>query len=49
MSVDSYARARKLALKDYPARMSRRENPYLPVLEEIEGFDGAEALPGVPG
>ncbi len=32
----AYARARKSGLKEYHNRMQRRENPYLPVLEEIE-------------
>ena len=37
MSEDVYAKARKLALKEYHARMQKGENPFLPVLEELEG------------
>lgn len=33
---DGYSRARKLALKEYHARMQRHENPFLPVLAEID-------------
>lgn len=33
---DGYSRARKLALKEYHARMQRHESPFLPVLEEID-------------
>lgn len=37
MTRELYAKARKLGLKEYHARMQRQENPYLPVLFEIEG------------
>ena len=37
MSEDVYAKARKLALKEYHARMQKGQNPFLPVLEELEG------------
>lgn len=43
---DVYSRARKLALKEYHARMQRHENPFLPVLAEIE--EGLNALSRVP-
>ena len=43
---DGYSRARKLALKEYHARMQRRENPFLPVLAEIE--EQLNALSRVP-
>ena len=33
---DGYSRARKLALKEYHARMQRHENPLLPGLAEID-------------
>ena len=33
---DGYSRARKLALKEYHARMQKRQSPFLPVLAEIE-------------
>ena len=33
---DGYSRARKLALKEYHARIQRHENPFLPVLAEID-------------
>ena len=33
---DGYIRARKLALKEYHARIQRHESPFLPVLAEIE-------------
>ena len=47
MSGDSnYARARKAGLKEYHARLQRGENPYLPVLEEIE--ESLYALSHVP-
>lgn len=36
MSRELYAKARKMGLKEYHARMQRQENPYLPVLFEIE-------------
>lgn len=36
IAEDAYARARRTGLKEYHSRMQRRENPYLPVLEEIE-------------
>ena len=36
IAEDAYARARRTGLKEYHNRMQRRENPYLPVLEEIE-------------
>ena len=36
MGADAYARARKLGLKEYHARLQRRENPYLPVLAELD-------------
>jgi len=36
MSNEAYARARKQGLKEYHSRMQRQENPYLPVLSEIE-------------
>ena len=36
MSEDAYIRARKLALKEYHARMQQGKNPYLPVLAEVE-------------
>ena len=32
----NYAKARKLGLKEYHARLQRGESPYLPVLEEVE-------------
>lgn len=37
MGEEAYARARKTGLKEYHGRMQRHENPFLPVLEEIEG------------
>ena len=36
MSEEAYARARKLGLKEYHGRMQRHQNPFLPVLEEID-------------
>lgn len=36
MGEEAYARARKTGLKEYHGRMQRHENPFLPVLEEIE-------------
>ena len=33
---DGYSKARKLALKEYHARMQKRQSPFLPVLEEID-------------
>ena len=36
ITTEYYAKARKLALKEYHARMQRREYPYLPVLDEVE-------------
>ena len=36
MSSEVYARARKLGLKEYHARIQRHESPYLPVLAEVE-------------
>jgi len=36
LTTEYYAKARKMALKEYHARIQRRENPYLPVLDEIE-------------
>ena len=36
MSEDAYIRARKLALKEYHARMQQGKSPYLPVLAELE-------------
>ena len=36
MSEDAYIRARKLALKEYHARMQQGKNPSLPVLAEVE-------------
>ena len=43
---DGYARARKLALKEYHARMQRHESPFLPVLAELE--ESLNALSRVP-
>lgn len=43
---DVYFRARKLALKEYHARMQRHENPFLPVLAEID--ESLNALSRVP-
>ena len=43
---DAYARARRSGLKEYHARMQRRESPFLPVLEEIE--ERLNALSHVP-
>ena len=36
MSEEAYAKARKIGLKEYHACMQRRENPYLPVLADID-------------
>lgn len=36
MSMDRYVRARRLGLKEYHARMQRRESPYLSVLDEVD-------------
>ena len=36
MNTELYAKARKLGLKEYHARMQQGKNPYLPVLAEIE-------------
>ncbi len=36
MSEDAYSKARKQALKVFHARLQKGENPYLPVLAEIE-------------
>ena len=36
MSEDAYSKARKSALKVFHARLQKGENPYLPVLSEIE-------------
>ncbi|MBR1560846.1 MAG: BMP family ABC transporter substrate-binding protein [Clostridia bacterium] len=36
MSESAYYKARKLALKEYHARIQRGENPFLPVLADIE-------------
>lgn len=36
MSSEVYARARKLGLKEYHARIQRQESPYLPVLAEVD-------------
>lgn len=35
-SNDAYAKARKMALREYHGRIQHRQSPYLPVLEEIE-------------
>ena len=43
---DAYARARRSGLKEYHARMQRRESPFLPVLEEME--ERLNALSHVP-
>ena len=43
---DGYSRARKLALKEYHARIQRHENPFLPVLAEID--ESLNALSRVP-
>lgn len=36
VGADAYARARRLGLKEYHNRMQRGENPFLPVLDEVE-------------
>ena len=36
MGAVDYAKARKLGLKEYHTRLQRRQNPSLPVLEEVE-------------
>ena len=46
MSEEAYARARKLGLKEYHGRMQRHQNPFLPVLEEID--ERLNALSHVP-
>ena len=46
MGEEAYARARKMGLKEYHGRMQRQENPFLPVLEEIE--ERMNALSHVP-
>ena len=46
MGAEAYARARKQGLKEYHGRMQRRENPFLPVLEEID--ERMNALSHVP-
>lgn len=46
MASEQYSRARKLALKEYHARMQRGEQPYLPALDEIE--ENHNALAHVP-
>ena len=46
MGEEAYARARKIGLKEYHGRMQRHENPFLPVLEEIE--ERMNALSHVP-
>ena len=46
MGEEAYARARRIGLKEYHGRMQRHENPYLPVLEEIE--ERLNALGHVP-
>ena len=46
MGEEAYARARKSGLKEYHGRMQRHENPFLPVLEEIE--ERLNALGHVP-
>lgn len=43
---DAYARARKLGLKEYHARMQKGENPFLPVLAEVD--ERLNALSRVP-
>ncbi|MBR6767265.1 MAG: BMP family ABC transporter substrate-binding protein [Clostridia bacterium] len=43
MATEQYSRARKLALKEYHARMQRGEQPYLPALDEIEADHNALA------
>ena len=37
VGVDAYMKARKLGLKAYHSNMQKGENPFLPVLEEIDG------------
>ena len=44
--LEAYARARRLGLKEYHSHMQRRENPYLPVLEERQ--ERINALSRVP-
>ena len=46
MSEEAYAKARKIGLKEYHACMQRRENPYLPVLADID--EGLYAQSHVP-
>jgi len=46
LTSEYYAKARKLALKEYHARIQRREHPYLPVLDEIE--ENHNALGHIP-
>lgn len=46
VSSEQYAKARKLALKEYHTRIQHREQPYLPVLDEIE--EDHQALAHVP-
>ena len=43
---DAYVRARKAGLREYHSRIQRRENPFLPVLEEME--ERVNALSHVP-
>ena len=43
MSIESYAKARKLGLKEYHTRMQQGQNPYLPVLAEIDEKLNAQA------
>ena len=46
IAVEAYARARKSGLKEYHNRMQKRQNPFLPVLEET--VPGLNALSRVP-
>ncbi len=46
MSDTAYARARKLALREYGARMQKGQSPFLPVLAEID--ESLNALARVP-